>query len=395
MWQKIKNYYHLAQALCSDLIYGFPSKKLTVIGVTGTDGKTTTVSMISHILKAANKKVSMINSISAQIGNRQYDTGFHVSTPSPFQVQKYLKHAVKNGSQYFVLEATSHGLDQNRLAFVDFKVAVLTHITHEHLDYHKTWDQYAYSKLKLFKNAQTSIINSDDDKSYQFIKARVKGKILTYSQKKYADFNLDNFRIKLKIDGDYNLQNAMAAAAAASSLGIPKQTILKALASFSGVLGRMENIDLGQDFLVFVDFAHTPNGLENALATLRSKVSPGSRVIAVFGSAGERDKAKRIMMGRVADKLADLIVLTSEDPRSEDPQKICREIARGIKNKKYHIIIDRQEAIDYAISKAKGSDVVGFFGKAHEKSMNIGGKESPWDEFEAARETIKRRLNAK
>ena len=193
MWQKIKNIYHLAQAFLAAVYFNFPSRKLIVIGVTGTDGKTTTVHMISHILRSNAKKVAMISSVNAKIGDKTFDTGFHVTTPSPWQVQKYLKDAVNSGSQYFVLEATSHGLDQNRLAFVNFKIGVITNITHEHLDYHKTWQNYAKAKLKLFKNTETAILNMDD-RSYNFLKSGVGGKLITYGIKSTADFNLKNPR---------------------------------------------------------------------------------------------------------------------------------------------------------------------------------------------------------
>lgn len=374
MWQKTKNIYHFIQAFLAACFFQFPSKRLIVIGVTGTDGKTTTVNMIYHILKSAGKKVSMISSVSAQIGTKSFDTGFHVSTPSPIHIQRYLKEAKDAGSEYFVLEATSHGLDQNRLAFVDFAVGVLTNITHEHLDYHKTHQNYRDAKLKLFKNVKFSIINADDN-SYDYVKNHVNGKVVAYSKRE---------------GDDYNLSNSQAAIEAAVVLGIKRSEAEKALKTFPGVKGRMEEVKTGQPFKVIIDFAHTPNGLENALKVLSSHLTVnGSRLIAVFGSAGERDKAKRSMMGKAANKYADLIILTSEDPRSEDPTDIANEIANGIKVKKYEIVTDRQEAIESAVEKAKSGDVVAIFGKGHEKSMDIEGKEYPWDEFEA----VKRALN--
>lgn len=399
MWQRLKNFYHLGQALLAAIYCSFPSKKLTVIGVTGTDGKTTTVSMIYYILKSAGFGVSMISSVNAQIDQKIYDTGFHVTTPSPWQIQKLLKKAVAAGSKYFILEVTSHGLDQNRLAFVDFEIGVITNITHEHLDYHKTWENYAHAKAKLFRNTHYSILNKDDQ-SFNFLKSRAGGKIITYCLHKSADFNLKNFPLKLKIPGDYNLANALAAAAATSVLSIGKSQILKSLANFSGVKGRMEKVDLGQDFKVVIDFAHTPNGLEQALKTIRSQLTvDGSRIIAVFGAVGERDKSKRPLMGKVADELADQIVLTSEDPRGEDPDEIARQIASGLETKSeekdYFIVTNRKDAIQFAINLAKAGDTVAIFGKGHEKSMTYGKKETPWDEFKAAENVIKRRLHEK
>lgn len=375
MWQKAKNYYHFAQALLSAIYFGFPAKKLTVIGVTGTDGKTTTVSMIYHILRLAGEKVSMISSVNAQIAGKSLDTGLHVSTPSPWQVQKFLRIAADAKNQYVVLEATSHGLDQNRLAFVDFTIAVLTNITHEHLDYHKTYENYRNAKLKLFRRVKFSVINADDN-SYNYVKNHVSGKVIAYSQKG---------------KGDYNSSNAQAALEAVGVLGISRREAEKALKTFPGVKGRMEEVKLSQQFRVIVDFAHTPNGLEQALKTLRSKLNvTGASLIAVFGSAGERDRLKRPLMGKVANAYADFIVLTSEDPRKEDPYDICRQIVGDIKSKKFKIITDRQEAINFAIKIAKANDVVAIFGKGHEKSMAYGKKEFPWDEFEAVRKAIKK-----
>lgn len=401
MWQKIKNYYHLAQAATAAIFCNFPSQKLTVIGVTGTDGKTTTVNMIYHILKSASFKVSMISSINAQIGDRLFDTGFHVTTPNSWDIQRFLRVAQRAASQYFVLEATSHGLDQNRLAFVDFKVAVVTNITHEHLDYHKSWENYAQTKARLFQKAQYSILNLDDKKSYDYLKNRASGTLITYSLRGPADVTLKKFPIKLKLSAEFNLANALAAATACSSLGVGKKKILKALWEFPGVIGRLEQVSMGQNFKVIVDFAHTPNGLEQALKTLQSQLpNPQSQLIAVFGSAGLRDRAKRQMMGEIAGKLAHLTVLTAEDPRTENASDIIDEIAKGliskgkVEGRDFFKVADRAQAIEFAITKlAQKGDVVATFGKSHEKSMTYGHKDYPWDEFEVVRRAIKRRLN--
>ncbi|MDO8487583.1 MAG: UDP-N-acetylmuramoyl-L-alanyl-D-glutamate--2,6-diaminopimelate ligase [Candidatus Curtissbacteria bacterium] len=397
MWQRIKNYYHLAQAFLAAVIFNFPSNKIKVIGVTGTDGKTTTVHMIYEIIKASGQKVSMISSVGAAIGSKAFDTGFHVTTPSSWQVQKYLRKAADSGHKYFVLETTSHGLDQNRLAYVHFEIGVLTNITHDHLDYHGTWENYAASKAKLFKNVAYSILNYDDHKSFSFLQNKAAGQVIPYGIKSGADINTKNFPLKLKIKGDYNLENALASAAATKALGVSKQKIVRALAKFSKVPGRMEEINLGQGFNVIVDFAHTPNALSQALRTLKPK-RPG-RLMAVFGAAGERDKLKRPIMGRVADENADIIILTAEDPRNEKVLDIASQIKKGIKNKtegkSLFVIEDREKAIGYAINLAAKNDIVGIFGKGHEKSMCFGKKESPWDEFHVTATAIRRRVNGK
>ena len=394
--QKIKNYYHLIQAFTAAVFFNFPSRKLTVIGVTGTDGKTTTVQMIYEILKTVDLKASMISSVSAQIGPKIFDTGFHVTTPSPWQVQKFLRKAVDLGSQYFVQEATSHGLDQNRLAFVDFKVAVVTNITREHLDYHKTWESYAQAKAKLFKNVDYSILNVDDQ-SFNYLKSKVDGKIITYSLKSTADFDFKKFPLRLKLIGDYNLANGLAAAACASALGFNKSKTTKLLNNFQGILGRMEEIYLGQDFKVFIDFAHTPNALEQALVALNSKLkTKNSKLICVFGAAGERDKSKRPQMGKVASEISDIVIITAEDPGSEKVEEISKQIIRGVKGKKLKknlfVIVDRKKAIKFAINLAQKGDLVAIFGKGHEKSMTFGKKEIPWDEFAIVRQAIAERL---
>ncbi|MBI2327214.1 UDP-N-acetylmuramoyl-L-alanyl-D-glutamate--2,6-diaminopimelate ligase [Candidatus Curtissbacteria bacterium] len=397
MWQKIKNIYHLLTAFVAAAYFNFPSKKLTVIGVTGTDGKTTTVNMIYHILKQAGKKVSMISSVNAQIGDKIYDTGFHVTTPDPWQIQKYLKQAVESDSQYFVLEATSHGLDQNRLAFVDFKIGAITNITHEHLDYHKTWVNYALAKSKLFTKSKISILNKDEKKSFLFLKDKVGGQIISYAKSNEADVSLKKYPLKLQIPGSFNLSNALAATAVCKALKVNRETILDSLSNFKGVIGRLDEVDLGQDFRVIIDFAHTPNGLKNALTTLKAQLeSNKSKLIAVFGAAGERDKPKRQLMGKVADQISDIIVLTAEDPRSEKVDEICEQITRGITSKKegqgYFVIVDRKDAIQFAINLAKKDDVVATFGKSHEKSMTYGKKDYPWNEFAVVKKAIKNRL---
>ena len=401
MWQKIKNIYHLMRAYAACIYFGFPSKKLTVIGVTGTDGKTTTSHMIYEILKSAGKKVSLISSIHAQIDEKLYDTGFHVTTPDPIALQKFLKKVADSNSKYLVLEVTSHGLDQNRIFGIDFNFAVLTNITHEHLDYHKSFENYIFAKAKLFQRAKVSILNLDDP-SFNKIKKLTNGKVVTYSINKKADFTQKDFLLKLKIPGDYNLSNALCAAALATQAGIGKQTITKALNTFQGIKGRMEEVDMGQNYQVIVDFAHTPNGLKQALKTLRSKVkSQRSKVIAVFGAAGERDKLKRSKMGEIAARYADICVLTAEDPRSEKVEDICEQIAQGLiksgkkESKDFFKIYDRAKAIEFAVKLAKQDDIVACFGKSHEKSMCFGKKEYPWDEFKTVEQVIAKRANEK
>lgn len=401
MFQKIKNIFHYIQALLSALYFNFPSKSLTVIGVTGTDGKTTTVNMLFHILKTAGLKTSMVSSLGAQIGTKSLDTGFHVTTPSPFQIQKLLRKALDGGSQYFILEATSHGLEQNRLAFVKFDVAVVTNITSDHMDYHKNWQNYATAKARLFKDCKYSVLNADDD-SYNFLKNKVPGKVVGYSIRQKVDFSLGEFPFKSKFSEEYNLSNSLAAASAASLLGISKRKILSAIRSFPGVNGRMQEVRAGQKFEAIIDFAHTPNSLKKALVELKKKKLPKSKIIVVFGAAGERDKTKRPLMGEIAASLADVSIITAEDPRRENIDSITSQISKGfqklkkILNVDYYQISDRSKAINFAVNLAETQDTVVFFGKGHEKSMCFGKKEYPWDETKEVKMAIERKLkNAK
>ncbi len=401
MWQEIKNVYHFLTALFAAFYFHFPSKKLKIIGVTGTDGKTTTSHMIYEIIKGAGKKTALISSISAIINNQSIDTGFHVTTPSPLALQKFLKRIVDSKSEYLVLEVTSHALDQNRVFGIDFEIAVLTNVSREHLDYHKTWENYLKTKAKLFENAKISVLNSDDQ-SFGPVKKLAGGKIVSYAIQKKADFNLRKFPLKLKILGEYNLSNALAAVAAVSQLGISKRIIEQTLSRFENLKGRMEEVDMGQDFTVIVDFAHTPNGLEQALKTLRSKIKDQkSKLIAVFGAAGERDQLKRPVMGQVAAKYADVSIITSEDPRTEDAGDIAHQIAKGLvkerkkEGKNFFINTDRKKAIEEAVRMAKKGDIVAAFGKSHEQSMCWGKIEYPWDEFKAVKDALKKAENEK
>lgn len=392
MWQKIKNIYHLIVAFLANLYFLFPSRGMKVIGVTGTDGKTTTVNLIYHILKTAGHKASMISSISAVIDNKTYDTGFHVTTPTSFSLQKFLRKARKAKTEYFVLEITSHAIDQNRIFGIDFEVGVLTNITNEHLDYHKTYDNYLNTKAKLLKKAKTAIVNSDDS-SYTFL-ADAKAKKsqeswITYGLSESSDYNPKTFNIKeSNLVGDFNNYNALAAVAACKSLGVEDEVIKKALKSFHMPIGRVDYV-YEKDFSVMVDFAHTANAFENLLSSLRPMIK--GRIIHVFGSAGERDVLKRPFLGEISSQYSEILILTAEDPRGEEVNKIIAEIEFGVKKEQCEVIRipDRKEAIQAAIQMAKKNDLILITGKAQEASMDIEKKEEPWDEFAAVEEALK------
>ncbi len=357
----INHFWHWPQALLANLVYGFPSRKLKIIGVTGTSGKTSTSHLIDHILKKNGYKTALLSTVSVP--------GLHVTNPDPLILQKLLNQIKNRRVDYVVLEVTSHGLDQYRNWGINFGYGVITNITHEHLDYHKTLLNYARVKIKLIRQSQVAVLNPND-KFFKLAKQAAKGKILTFSDQP-----------------DFFAANINAATAVARDLGIKAASIKAALASFPGVPGRMEWVQK-KPFGVVIDFAHKPDALEKALKFLRSKIK--GRLIAVFGCAGLRDRTKRPIMGEIAGRLADITILTAEDPRTENVNEIINQIKAGFKSKKkLYLEPDRQKAINLAIKLARPGDVVVCFGKSHEKSMCFGTIEYPWSESQAVRKALK------
>ena len=405
MLQILKNYIHFLTALLAVFFYGSKASKMTVIGITGTDGKTSTTELLYHILLESGKKVSMISTVRAVLGGNEYDTGFHVTTPSPFTLQKYIKKAYELGSRFLVLEVTSHALDQARTTGTSIDIAVITNISHEHIDYHKTFENYKEAKAKILKGVKYSILNADD-KNFDYFQKKADGKIITFGLGKKADFTKESFPFKSTLIGDFNDYNILAATAVTKQIGLSDNNIKSAISSFKGVMGRMEEIKTGRNFRIFLDFAHKINALENALETVKKEAK--RKVIVVFGSAGLRDVIKRPIMGKIAGKLADFTILTAEDPRTEDVRTIIDQIAKGVssagakeldkskpikitdKNKHFFWRIpDRQEAINFAIRKlAQAGDVVLITGEGHEKSMCYGTVEYPWSDTEAIHKAL-------
>lgn len=406
MWRTSKNLYHLFQAVIANIQYGFPGRNMTVIGVTGTDGKTTTASIIYHILKTAGYKAALLTTVSAIIDDESFDTGFHVTTPDPFSLQKYLLLARKKGVTHFILETTSHSLDQNRVWGIPFAFGVLTNITHEHLDYHNTYEKYAEAKFKLLRKANVAIVNCDDE-SYKLIANRkwqiANSKVITYGLKETADITPKKFVFKTNLIGEFNQYNCLAAIATARQLSIDDETIRKALLTVISPVGRME-IVYDKDFRVIIDFAHTPNAIEKMLIALSKEKK--HRLIHVFGSASKRDVSKRPLMGNASARFADVIILTAEDPRGESVEHIMADIQEGIPQsfvfkdyestgittdtQVFYKIADRKKAIGFAIQIAEKGDIVVMTGKAHESSMNYGKGEEPWDEFGVTYSALKK-----
>lgn len=403
--QRIKNIYHLVQAVLANWYYGVPSKKLTVIGITGTDGKTTTSSLIYHILKTSGKRVSALTTVAAQIGITSYDTGFHVTTPDAFAVQRYLRQAVTDGDQYFVLETTSHALDQYRVYGVDFAYGIVTNITHEHLHYHGTFAHYVQSKARLLKWSRVCILNRDDAAFPVLKNCCIDDEMITYGLSSDATYH---FAIAEKIGkplARFNVYNYLAAYAVCLSMGLSDKQIFAAMKTYQLPPGRMELV-YDTELTVIVDFAHTPHALHEVLESIRTEYGNKRRLIHVFGAAAFRDDSKRPLMGEESGTYADLTILTEEDYRTEDPEKICRQIAIGLKtkgftlvdpaqfadrNKQYTVIINRNDAITRAIQVAQKGDIIVITGKGHEKSLNRKGKEYPWDDKKAVREALEKK----
>jgi UDP-N-acetylmuramoyl-L-alanyl-D-glutamate--2,6-diaminopimelate ligase len=402
--------------------HGFPSRKLTVVGITGTDGKTTTVNLAFSILRAAGLNTGMTSTVSARIGDEEVDTGLHTTTPDPPDVQRYLARMVASGASHAVLEVTSHGLAWHRVTGCEFDVAAVTNVTHEHLNDHGSLEAYQQAKARLFRGLsdscrkpgvlKTAILNLDDD-SFRYLRPIPADRHLVYSLASPADvtardmqfapqcttFTMDtplgSVPVETALVGQYNVSNVLAAASVGVALGVPLQAIRRGIAAMTGVPGRMERIDEGQPFLAIVDFAHTPNALQQALVAARTMADPAGRVIVVFGSAGLRDRVKRDLMGQVAGRLADRVVITAEDPRTESLEDIMAvtAAAASAEGKRERVdlwrIADRGEALLWACQMAQPGDVVLACGKGHEQSMCFGTTECPWDDRIAMRQALR------
>lgn len=402
-----------ALAYISSNWYDNPSRKMTVIGVTGTDGKTTTTNLIDAILRHAGLKTGMVSTVNAVIGDKELDTGFHVTTPDAPDLQFYLSEMVKAGVTHAILETTSHGLAQHRADACDFDIGVVTNVTHEHLDFHGDYDHYLESKALLFhklsetapKNGKSfgiGVLNADD-RSYPALSAINGFEKITYSVKDQADLYAQNvhihqdgmefdvvtklgvLHIKTHLVGEYNIANILAVLGACLfGLRIEPKLAAEGISKLKAIPGRMETIDLGQNFHAVVDFAHTPFALEAALHAGRA--TDPQRVIVVFGSAGLRDRAKRRMMAATAVQKADISIFTAEDPRTESLADILAEMADeavahgGVEGDNFYRIGDRRDAIRFALQLAEPGDLVMACGKGHEQSMCFGTTEYAWDD---------------
>lgn len=406
-----------ALAIISSRFYGNPSSKLKIAGITGTNGKTTTSFIVKSILEKAGQKSGLIGTISYQIGERQI-TSFN-TTPESADLQSFFSEMIKEGCSWCVMEVSSHGIDQRRIMGVNFDCGIFTNISpNEHIDYHRTFKNYLQTKIKFFtefikeseKKDKKAVINLDDKFASYFIKAARKSGIdvFTYGKNRKSVVRLIDFMVtkggnrivfqkdKEKIEvftglkGIGNVYNCLAAITFAIAYNIDKEIIIKGIEEISSVPGRFEFIEEGQPFDIIVDYAHTHNGLLNLLQSV--KLLNPKRIILVFGCGGDRDKSKRPLMGNIGVKMSDIVILTSDNPRSEEPREIIKDIERGIpfylKNK-YAVIVDRAEAIREAISMAEENDCVVIAGKGHETFQILKDVTVPFDDREQAREVVR------
>ncbi len=391
---------------------GNPEKRLKIIGVTGTDGKTTTTNLIYSILKTAGKKVGMVSTIVAKIGEKEVDTGLHTTSPDPDVLWEFLKQMVDEGCEYAVLEVTSHGLEQERFGKIVFEVGVLTNLAHDHLELHKSVEEYARAKAKLFARSKVSVL-SRGTKFLEVFKKKAKGKLVIYDRTKEVveeEYLIENGQIRQKFAimiagknmeitttllGEYNQENILAAIKVGEGLGLNASVITRGIESLEGLPGRMQFIANDRGINAVVDFAHTENAMRQVLSVVRKKLmKKKEKLIVVFGCNGQRDRSKRAPMGKTACEFADLVVVTTEDPRKESVEQIFEDIrvgceeGGGVINRNYFRVDDRKAAIKKAVEMAKKSDWVMCLGKGHEQSMNMGGVEKAWNEVEVVKVVI-------
>jgi len=400
---------HKMRGVLAYLIFGRLTQNLKIIGVTGTNGKTTTCFMVTSILEADGKKVGMSSTTTFKIGSNVWQNKTNKTTLSPFRLQKMLARMVKEGCEYAVVETSSHAIIQHRNWGLKYYGLAMTNIEPEHLDYHKNLSQYVAAKAQIFaRNPAVAVVNLDDEQADKFLHFSA-GKVLTYSTKKIADivarkilpdlkgmiFTLvtpeGQTSIALKLTGIFNVENALCASALAVGMGIKLSKIKRGLEAMNPVPGRMEKVDEGQKFNVIIDYAVTPKSFEKIYSQIK-KITSG-KLIAVFGATGDRDRSKRPKLGEAADKLADVVILTDEEPYSEDPARIIEEVAEGIKNKKleenYFKIMNREQAIAKALSLASEGDSVVVTGMGDQSYRIVGKRKIPYSE----RKVIKIELN--
>ncbi|HZJ34788.1 MAG TPA: UDP-N-acetylmuramyl-tripeptide synthetase [Candidatus Angelobacter sp.] len=414
LFRKVEPFGHLIESVVANVRYGFPSRGFHVIGVTGTNGKTTTTFLIHKMLQKAGFKVGMLSTVAYGIGDDIKSQMEHITTAQAGILQKRLSDFKRAGVEWLVLETSSHSLSQYRTWGVPYEIAVMTNITKDHLDYHGVFDSYLEAKRRLFTIAakhgrKFGVVNADDPNAKEFIDSTPRS--ITYGVKNgelrasniklaadhstfQANVGADRYDIRINIPGDFNVSNSLAAVAVGRELSLTKGQIEQGIAALKGVEGRMTVIDEGQKFKVIVDFASTPDAFTMSLGNLRP-VTKG-KLISVFGSAGRRDEAKRAIQGEIAGRFSDEVILTEEDDRDIDGNQILAQIAEGatragkVKDKDMFLILDRESAIKFALGRVKtADDTVVLLGKGHEKTIERADGEHPWNEIEITKKLIK------
>jgi len=401
-----------AMGILANAFYDNPTANLQMIGITGTNGKTSVSHLISEVLRKAGKRTGLIGTLGMKIGEESFET--KNTTPDALTLQKMFKQMVEAGVETSVMEVSSHALHIGRVHGCQYDVTVFTNLTQDHLDYHKTMDNYRAAKCLLFsqlgngynfKRPRYAILNVDDEATAEYIIA-TQGIVLTYGIDRDADiracdikttssgttftliFNEQAYLVKMGLVGKFNVYNILATIGGALASGLSLEFIIDAIAEVSGVPGRFELVDAKQDFNVIVDYAHTPDSLENVLKTTRDFTD--GAIYCVVGCGGDRDKSKRPIMAKIASELSDYPIFTSDNPRTEDPLAILTDMEAGVSGH-YKIIVDRRDAIDYAIGEAKTGDVVLIAGKGHENYQIIGEKVLDFDDKEMAKKAIIKR----
>lgn len=435
LFEKVAPLGHLAEAVFWNVVYGFPARGLKVVGVTGTNGKTTTTFLIHHMLVEAGYKAGLMTTVAYGVGKDIQPQVHHMTNVGPRELMVRLKKMKAESMEWLVLETTSHALAQYRTWGVPYSIAVITNITHEHLDYHKTFENYRTAKRRLFEIAQRNargrrlgVVNADDPHSVEFGEAtenRVSygveaGDVRATDVKLRADgisytatAGTETYDITSRLPGSFNVYNTLAAVCVGQAVGLTREQVEQGIATLSGVEGRMTALDEGQDFSVVVDYAHTPDSFEKLFRDIRPVVK--GKLIVMFGSAGRRDEAKRAVQGELAGKYADEVVVTEEDDRDCDGLEIMEQIAAGaekagkVREKNLFLVHDRTEAIQFAVSRADSAeDAVLLLGKGHEKDILRGGPRAvelrhlkqddtnpervisvPWDEIATAKEVLR------
>lgn len=412
--------YHRMLGFFAALLYGFPGNKMIVIGVTGTNGKTTTVNLVTNILNVAGEKVGMTSTINFQIGEERWVNDLKQTTVGPFYLQRLLGRMVREGCKYAVVEVTSHALLQSRVYGINFDVAAFTNVTPDHVEYHGSFSNYLNTKGELFKKVSKGkrkfgvpkvLILNADDKYYDYFDQFQADRKITYGLKMatvYAekiekkpegsDFILhvpnNAIPMYMPMPGEFNIYNALAAASIGLALQVPLDAIKDGIQKSSSISGRFEHVDAGQDYSVIVDYAHTPEALDNLLR-LYKKLTEG-RVFVVFGATGGgRDKGKRSEMGRIADEVADYVIVTDDDPYIEDEWSIIEQVSEKISRKEgqdFWKIPDRKEAIRLALMMAKKGDTVVIAGKGSEEVMMVRGKRVPWNDKLVVKELLEKEI---